>query len=133
MFFVNRICGVNLRLNKTFTNFIMSCPEIEPELFKSISTASSDRPVLIDVRSSEEYQNDKVENSFNIPYDTIKEAFLMDSVAFEKIYGFSQPSKDTEVILFCTVGIRSMKACQSAISIGFNNVKNLKGGIKACQ
>lgn len=39
------------------------------------------------------------------------------------------PHKNQEIIIYCRSGARSAEACRALMASGYDNVKNLKGGI----
>ena len=87
-----------------------------PELKKLIS--KSGRFILIDVRESPETQICRLENSLRV-----SENHLPDYAAGLK--------KDDPIILYCRSGIRSARAAQNLMRIGYKNVRHLTGGILA--
>ena len=70
--------------------------------------------ILIDVRTSVEWQSEHLEGALNIPYDKIA----------EKI-GQAVPDKKTKVILYCRTGRRSGIALETLKKIGYEDVTNL--------
>lgn len=70
--------------------------------------------VVIDVRSNEEYNTGHIEDSINIPVDTIT------TVDYEK---------ETVIIVYCATGMRSSNAAKELINLGYSNVYNLDGGL----
>ena len=40
-----------------------------------------------------------------------------------------EPHKNQEIIIYCRSGARSAEACRALMALGYDNVKNLKGGI----
>lgn len=74
--------------------------------------------ILIDVRSPQEYKENHLENSVNIPlYDLSKN--------IEKIY----PDKNKTIIVYCQSGNRSKKAIEILHKQGYENVYNIAGGL----
>ncbi|SDM77271.1 Rhodanese-related sulfurtransferase [Daejeonella rubra] len=74
---------------------------------------------IIDVREVLEYQ------TFNLGGDNIPLGKLLteaDDLEYEK---------DSEIIVICQRGLRSETARRTLVSHGFNNVRNLTGGILA--
>lgn len=67
---------------------------------------------LIDVRTEAEYSEKSVENSVNIPIDTLEE-------------GLGAYDKDAVLIFCCTSGVRASTAVEKAKQLGFTNVYNL--------
>lgn len=70
--------------------------------------------VIIDVRSSEEYDTGHIEGAINIPVDNIS------SIDYDK---------ETVIIVYCASGVRSANAAQTLIESGYKNVYNLDGGL----
>ena len=91
--------------------------EIEPEELKRMMN-NGDRVTVIDVRESQERQISKITGSVSIPLNKIK----------EKV---NELSRSDLIVLQCRTGIRSAKALKILRDAGFNNLKNLKGGINA--
>lgn len=74
--------------------------------------------VLIDVRSPQEYKEEHLENSINIPlYDITKN---IDNVI---------QNKETTIIVCCQSGNRSKKAIEILSKRGYKNLYNIVGGI----
>jgi rhodanese-related sulfurtransferase len=78
--------------------------------------------LLIDVRTVEEYSNGHLMNSVNIDYN--KDDFKDN---LEKL------DKSKAIAVYCAVGGRSGKAKKILSEMGFKEVYNLDGGIKAWQ
>lgn len=71
---------------------------------------------VIDVRSSEEYNQQHIKDAVNIPVDTITE----ETIAYDK---------DTTILVYCASGVRSAEAAKTLIDLGYTNVYNLDGGL----
>lgn len=74
------------------------------------------RTVWIDVRSVEEYQEDHMENTENIPHTEI--ATRIADLGL---------SKDAEIKLFCRSGVRAGLALTALQELGYTNVENVGG------
>jgi len=74
------------------------------------------RTVWIDVRSVEEYQEDHMENTENIPHTEIA-ARIADL----------ELSKDAPIKLFCRSGVRAGLALTALQELGYTNVENVGG------
>ena len=80
--------------------------------------ANNDNAVLLDVRSSQEYEEGHITNALNIPtYEIYSKA--------QKII----QNKDTIIICYCTVGVRSKKAIKMLKKLGYKNLYHLDGGM----
>ena len=81
---------------------------------------NGDDVFLLDVREPFEQYQSKIEydNSVIIPVDQL--AGRLNELEAEK---------DTEIVCMCRSGSRSAEACKLLEEEGFENVKNLKGGI----
>jgi rhodanese-related sulfurtransferase len=70
--------------------------------------------VIIDVRDEEDYLAGHISGSLNIPLDEI-ETKLPSAV----------PDKDTKIIFYCAVGLKSETAIEKALTLGYAKVYNL--------
>ena len=82
--------------------------------------SSIKKPILIDVRSPEEYVSGHIEDAILIPHHEIKETIL-DEV----------PDKSTPIQLYCRSGERSHYAKLMIESEGYTNVQDLGSYEKA--
>ncbi len=74
----------------------------------------NDKIVIIDVRNYDEYTEEHIKNSINVPLNHIEDIDL---------------DKDTTIIVYCLSGVRSKEASEQLISMGYTNVYNIDGGI----
>ncbi|TYQ31739.1 rhodanese-like domain-containing protein [Pseudanabaena sp. UWO310] len=86
--------------------------------------------ILIDVRSPEEYQEDRIGNSELVPSVDIESGSgILQLKAILQIYEKTHQEKPT-VILYCTSGMRSIKANKQLRDRGYQAL-TLTGGITA--
>src|SRR6185503_2932994 len=78
--------------------------------------------IIIDMRNHYEYEVGHFENAIEIPSDTFREQLPM---AADR----RQDKKETNIIMYCTGGIRCEKASAYMLHKGFKNVFHLEGGI----
>jgi cysteine synthase/rhodanese-related sulfurtransferase len=76
-------------------------------------------PVVIDVRTGEEYQEERMEGSINIPLDDLSAA------------GDLPRDKGAPIVTVCNTGRKSLSGMLLLKSLGYRNVKNLMGGLAA--
>jgi sulfur-carrier protein adenylyltransferase/sulfurtransferase len=89
--------------------------EITPvELKKKLDAGET--PLILDVREPNEYQINRIAGSTLIPLGELPRRY-------------QELPRDREIIAQCKMGGRSAKAQDFLKSVGFTNVKNLKGGI----
>jgi len=77
---------------------------------------SGRRPVLLDVREPYEYSLCHLESSTLIPVEELDTRL-------------GELKRDSEIVVYCHVGIRSATAVRLIRQAGFSNVRNLQGGI----
>ena len=75
--------------------------------------------ILLDSREPKEYQTSHIKNAIYVGYDF----FNLDSIQHKL------PSKDSKIVVYCSVGIRSEDIAEKLKKSGYNNVYNLYGGI----
>lgn len=87
--------------------------------------------MLIDVRNTWEIlEHGKIPGSINIPLDEVGEALQMNPREFKEKYHEEKPSKSDRLVFSCLGGVRSKKAMDTAISLGFNSAQHYVGGWK---
>lgn len=72
---------------------------------------------ILDTRSIEEYGISHIENAHFADYESFN-AEELDSL-----------SREQEILVYCSIGVRSEEIGKKLQEIGFNNVYNLEGGI----
>jgi molybdopterin/thiamine biosynthesis adenylyltransferase/rhodanese-related sulfurtransferase/molybdopterin converting factor small subunit len=77
---------------------------------------AGETPFILDVREPNEYQINRIPGSVLIPLGELPRRY-------------QELPKDREIVSQCKMGGRSAKAMDFLKSVGFTNVKNLKGGI----
>jgi len=75
--------------------------------------------IIVDVRSSQEYEEGHICGAINIPEYKI-------NCNIDKVL----PNKEKEIVLYCSSGIRSKDAYKKLVKLGYKNVYNLYGGIE---
>jgi rhodanese-related sulfurtransferase len=78
----------------------------------------AEKITLIDVREPWEYNIARIEGAQLVPLGTL-------GSEYKKL------DQNSEIVIHCHMGMRSMDATQFLLQQGFKNVKNLTGGINA--
>ena len=78
--------------------------------------------IVVDMRNHYEYEVGHFEKAMEIPSDTFREQLPM---AVDML----KDKKETNIIMYCTGGIRCEKASAYMLYFGFKNVFHLEGGI----
>jgi rhodanese-related sulfurtransferase len=86
----------------------------------SARQVSGTAPVVIDVRSPEEYATGHIPGALNIPFDQVAERI-------------SEVDAPHGVALYCMVGPRARKGEAALLSAGYTSVLHLEGGLAAWQ
>ncbi|XP_045698729.1 thiosulfate sulfurtransferase/rhodanese-like domain-containing protein 3 isoform X2 [Phyllostomus hastatus] len=82
---------------------------------------NSKKIMLIDVRETWEIECGKIPGSVNIPLGEVGEALQMHPEDFKEKYNEVKPSKSDSLVFSCLAGVRSKKALDTAVSLGFNS------------
>lgn len=92
---------------------------------KALELIMDDSTIIIDVRTPEELEEVPpiVEDCFNIPFDDE----FMQVIQEEG----DDITKESKILLYCTHGVRSLKATVMLREAGYVNAYNLDGGIAA--
>jgi rhodanese-related sulfurtransferase len=86
----------------------------------SARRASGTAPVVIDVRTSEEYAAGHIPGALNIPFDQVAQRI-------------SEVEAPHGVALYCMVGPRARKGESALLAAGYTSVLHLDGGLAAWQ
>ncbi|KAM4693636.1 thiosulfate sulfurtransferase/rhodanese-like domain-containing protein 3 [Discoglossus pictus] len=85
--------------------------------------------VLIDVREPWEVKEyGVIQGSLNIPLGDVVQALQMNPKKFEEKYQKRMPVKSDTLIFSCLAGIRSKKALDAAVLLGYTSVQHYAGG-----
>ena len=76
---------------------------------------ATDRALLLDVRSAQEYSEGHIPGSVNLPLQNI---------------GSIKTERDTPIFVYCLSGGRSQQAVSALKQMGYTNLKNI-GGISS--
>lgn len=74
--------------------------------------------LLLDVRTKEEFLENNIDGSVNVPLSDL--LFNMDEI---------EDYKDKKIVVYCRSGHRSITACNLLAMEGFNDLYNLEKGI----
>jgi adenylyltransferase/sulfurtransferase len=110
-----QFCGMRPAAPAAATEKPMAIEEISPRDLKARLDRGDDL-LILDVREPQEYQINRIPGSVLIPLGELPTRF-------------GELDADREIIAQCKVGGRSAKAVAFLQSVGFNRVKNLRGGI----
>src|SRR5687768_2183263 len=111
-----QFCGLRPEPQQTqTTGAAVNDWEITPVDLKKKMDAG-ETPFVLDVREPNEYQINKIAGSTLIPLGELPRRY-------------QELPRDREIITQCKMGGRSAKAQEFLKSVGFTNVKNLRGGI----
>ncbi|MCL6273856.1 rhodanese-like domain-containing protein [Muricauda sp. 2012CJ35-5] len=91
-----------------------SIPYISVEEF-----AKLENTVVLDARSKEEYDVSRIEKAIWIGDKNIDLTSI----------GASIPNKDSSIVVYCSIGVRSEDAAEILKTEGYSNIQNLYGGI----
>jgi rhodanese-related sulfurtransferase len=83
-------------------------------------TITSERPLLLDCRTAEEYAIAKIEGSVLIPMQELAERLSE-----------LEPWRDSPIIVHCHHGVRSLRVTHFLREKGFSQAQSMKGGIDA--
>ncbi|XP_069462497.1 thiosulfate sulfurtransferase/rhodanese-like domain-containing protein 3 [Ambystoma mexicanum] len=87
--------------------------------------------VIIDVREPWEINEyGKIPGSINIPVGDVGAALQMAPQDFKEKYNRTIPAKSESVVFSCLAGVRSLKAMDVAVSLGYSRAQHYLGGFE---
>ncbi|MCJ7467708.1 MAG: rhodanese-like domain-containing protein [Maribacter sp.] len=113
--FVSSACIAQNNIDKTLKKFNReSVPYIQPE-----ELVPQQNAIILDTREKSEYDVSHLKNAIWVGYKN----FQLDSV-IPKI-----KNKKSEIVVYCSIGVRSEDIGEKLMKAGYSDVKNLYGGI----
>ena len=82
--------------------------------------AKKENIILLDSREKVEYETSHIENAVCVGYDKFK---------LKKVKKLLPKDKNTPIVVYCSLGIRSEDVAEKIKKAGYKNVYNLYGGI----
>lgn len=80
---------------------------------------SSNGIVLLDARETKEFNVSHIKNAINIGFSQFNKNAIAAKI----------PDKSANIIVYCSIGVRSEKIGEKLLKMGYKNVFNLYGGI----
>ncbi len=80
---------------------------------------TAENTVFLDTRKQEEYSVSHLKNAVWVGYDAFDETVVTDKIK----------DKNTPIVVYCSIGVRSEDIGERLQKAGYTNVKNLYGGI----
>lgn len=75
-----------------------------------------DAYILVDVRTQEEYDAQRIGDAILIPYDQMKDRAATDL-----------PDKNARILVYCRSGVRASAAAHTLVDLGYTNVYDMGG------
>jgi rhodanese-related sulfurtransferase len=86
------------------------------QMIEEIKSMNKDEYVILDVRTKEEHEEERIPNSVLLPLDRL------DTDADEVL-----PDKDIRIYVYCRTGRRSLAAAYKLMTLGYTNVYDIGG------
>ena len=115
---------------KTYQQLIEACLESVKEVFPwdlEEQFQSGNKPIILDIREPEEFDEMWIEGSVNIPRGILEQSCEWD---FEETVPVIVKARDKEILLVCQSGNRSVLAAYTLWQMGCQDVKSLKTGLR---
>jgi len=103
----------------------VSAAQLAVELSAQLHDQDNGNMVLLDVRDQNEFDFSHLQQAVHIA--------LIDLLARADIPGSLQELSEKQIVVYCLGGTRSRKAAEILQAAGLENVRHLKGGIRAWQ
>ncbi|XP_042613230.1 thiosulfate sulfurtransferase/rhodanese-like domain-containing protein 1 [Cyprinus carpio] len=84
---------------------------------------------LFDVREPDELEAGFIPGATNIPLGDVEQALRLNPDQFRERYGVPKPGlEDSDFVLYCQRGIRSLSALETARDLGYSKARHYAGG-----
>ncbi|XP_036929881.1 thiosulfate sulfurtransferase/rhodanese-like domain-containing protein 3 [Acanthopagrus latus] len=87
------------------------------------------KSVVIDVREPWELREyGFIPGTINVPLGQVNTALQLDPEEYKEKYGGDMPQQTDNIVFSCLAGVRSKKALDTAVSLGYKDVQHYPGG-----
>jgi rhodanese-related sulfurtransferase len=77
------------------------------------------KAIILDTREEKEYEVSRIKNAWFVGYENFKIETILDQIK----------DKNEQIVVYCSLGIRSEDIAEKIKKAGYSNVYNLHGGI----
>merc|ERR1719295_1692179 len=96
--------------------------------FASVGAAvSAGKPLIVDVRTEDEFAAGRIPGAVNIPLSEVEFAFSLPEKKFMETFGISKPGMADLIITSCKVGGRAAKMRDKLAQMGYTGVQAYQG------
>lgn len=112
---------------KPLRRFLRSISHVSIVDKQAVKSAIAKNQLLIDVREPSETALGTISTAKLMPLGSIIQYLHLDDSDFKKTCKFDKPKRDVPIIVYCRSGVRSQKAADATIALGYTNVSNYAG------
>ena len=98
----------------------ISTDQLEKLLLDARQNPRATKPVLLDIRSAEEFAVSRIPGARHMPPDTVVDFAERELASLDR---------SQLIVVYCAVGMRSAAAARDLKFLGFTQVKNLRGSL----
>lgn len=118
----------NLTIYESVDQMVAAAKEVITEIpaaeFKTI--LETENPLIIDVRTSAEYEAGAIPNAVNIPRGVLE--FRIGDEELWNEAKKSMPAKSDTFFVYCGTGSRGALSAKALMQLSYKNVQSIKGG-----
>ncbi len=118
MLFIAYVVVLYLVIQELLDNVFKRFQSITP--VAAVMHMNETETAILDVSQATDHKKEHIENAMNIPLAKL-----------EANLGQLEPFKEKSLLVFCQTGAQSAQACKKLHKLGFHQVINLIGGLKA--
>ncbi|XP_051880605.1 thiosulfate sulfurtransferase/rhodanese-like domain-containing protein 3 isoform X2 [Pristis pectinata] len=125
-----RRCWAPVPLSQPKTHYSVCTVPPETVTYQELKQLlKSNKIFLIDVRESWELKEyGQIPGSINVPLGQVEQTLQLDPKGFMEIYNKQMPTTSDKIVFSCLGGVRSKKALDTAISLGYSRAVHFPGG-----
>ena len=115
---------------KSYKDLVNDCLDAVHEIFPwdlAEEMQAGNHPLLIDIREPYEYEAMHIKDSINVPRGILESAC---DYGYEETVPELAAARDSDVVVICRSGYRSVLAAYTMQLMGYTNVRSLKTGLR---